>query len=427
MLRPTILALLLFSATSHAQSNPVELVQRLGSGSFAQRERAAKELDRLGELALPALEAATRGGDVETQRRAASLLRRIEERTLADTLLKPTPTRFQFKDTTIRSALLEIEKQTALKLRWPNEEWTRRKITVDTGTLPFWQAWATFCKQAGVHESPLLRRFFVNADDTNAFVINDGKTPESSAADARQSMRVQLHPMPAQELRSNPCYFGIEVRAEPRLQLLGVSAITLDSLTRVPGNLSIGDRAELEESFAPLLAKPGSAFKLAGPYVIDGEWHSIRSDGKFTARVVWKRPALKIDRLADAVGKTFTGRDGVTVEVRAATFNEAGELSLKLHVAKLDGLRDADLGPATARTRSGVVTLLGPADIALAQLELHDAAGKPLVREKATYVEKDDGYDLHLVYAAPAKGNVSLTLMCQRIVSVPVTFRAVPE
>ncbi len=97
-------------------------------------------------------------------------------------------------------------------------------------------------------------------------------------------------------------------------------------------------------------------------------------------------------------------------------------LSLKLHVAKLDGLRDPLLGPATTRTRSGVVTLHGPADIALAQLDLHDPAGKPLIREKASYAEKDGGFDLHLVYAAPANRDVSLTLMCQRLVAVPVTF-----
>ena len=94
MLRVTMLALLLSAASARAQSGPADLVKRLGSGSFAERERAAKELDRLGELALPALEEATRGSDLEAQRRATSLLRRIEERTLAMVLLKPTPTRF---------------------------------------------------------------------------------------------------------------------------------------------------------------------------------------------------------------------------------------------------------------------------------------------------------------------------------------------
>jgi hypothetical protein len=63
---------------------PVELVARLGSPRFAEREAAAESLKRLGDAALPALREARSARDPEIRIRATKLREEIE----ADTLLK---------------------------------------------------------------------------------------------------------------------------------------------------------------------------------------------------------------------------------------------------------------------------------------------------------------------------------------------------
>jgi HEAT repeat protein len=59
------------------------LIKQLGDDAFAQREAASKELDALGEPALPALREAVSSPDAEIRRRAKTLVRSITNRVLA--------------------------------------------------------------------------------------------------------------------------------------------------------------------------------------------------------------------------------------------------------------------------------------------------------------------------------------------------------
>jgi hypothetical protein len=60
-----------------------QLIERLGSNSFKEREKATRRLDQIGEAALPALREAERTGDAEVQSRARRLLRAILNRVCA--------------------------------------------------------------------------------------------------------------------------------------------------------------------------------------------------------------------------------------------------------------------------------------------------------------------------------------------------------
>src|SRR5947209_1009652 len=53
-------------------------VTRLGAEAFAERDAAARLLERLGAAALPALRGAVRSEDPEVRRRAAAIVERIE-------------------------------------------------------------------------------------------------------------------------------------------------------------------------------------------------------------------------------------------------------------------------------------------------------------------------------------------------------------
>src|SRR2546423_1670887 len=66
-----------------AADRVARLVKQLGHREFAKREAASKELDAIGEPALPALRKAASGGDPEVRRRAERILQTVTGRSRA--------------------------------------------------------------------------------------------------------------------------------------------------------------------------------------------------------------------------------------------------------------------------------------------------------------------------------------------------------
>src|SRR6516164_8367992 len=66
-----------------------QLVKQLGSDDFADREKAAKELEQIGTPALEALRAAARGADAEVRMRAGALIGTIEKKAAVEKILAP--------------------------------------------------------------------------------------------------------------------------------------------------------------------------------------------------------------------------------------------------------------------------------------------------------------------------------------------------
>ena len=97
-------ATLFLAASGHAQDTPADWIRKLGSGSYVERERAAKLLEQKGKTALPLLREASVNAARETRRRAPLLMERIEDRALVDDLVKATPTLLQFHDVEFNDA-----------------------------------------------------------------------------------------------------------------------------------------------------------------------------------------------------------------------------------------------------------------------------------------------------------------------------------
>ncbi|HET6574714.1 MAG TPA: hypothetical protein VFG68_13995 [Fimbriiglobus sp.] len=75
----------LVACAAPADPTPEQLVRDLGSPLFAARERATRELWRLGEKARPALTAALKSPDAEVARRAKDILDKFDSGVLPDT------------------------------------------------------------------------------------------------------------------------------------------------------------------------------------------------------------------------------------------------------------------------------------------------------------------------------------------------------
>jgi hypothetical protein len=132
-----------------------KLVKELGSKKFAVRDRAKRELDALGMKALDALRQAARSSDLETSRRAGSLLKKLEEKIAHDSLLAPRKIRLKLKDTPVLDAVAELSRQSGYNIQILGDRaaLADRKITLDTGETTFWQAFDQVCQKGGLVEN----------------------------------------------------------------------------------------------------------------------------------------------------------------------------------------------------------------------------------------------------------------------------------
>jgi len=135
------------------------LIEQLGSDTFTDRQQAFEALDALGESALDALRQATNHEDTEIRKRARDLVSRIEKRTENARLLRPTLVQLAYKDTPLREAMADFQRQSGVRLTLhdPDNQLKDRKLTLNTNKTTFWNALAQFCEAAELHEGDANR------------------------------------------------------------------------------------------------------------------------------------------------------------------------------------------------------------------------------------------------------------------------------
>ena len=174
------------------------LIARLGSGAYADRERATRELDALGADALAALRRAAQSADPETRRRASELIERIGDRIATARILAPSTIEFKYENKPLREAVDDFSRRTGATISLADlNKFRNRTITAATpGPIPFWDAVELFCRKADLHEAPgqpdtpqgnsgmlipgqvIVRRGYRNVNATpSGIVLRDGPGP----------------------------------------------------------------------------------------------------------------------------------------------------------------------------------------------------------------------------------------------------------
>jgi hypothetical protein len=128
-----------------------QLVEKLGSQSFAEREAATKRLDELGVLALGELRAACKSEDPEVASRAKDLVAKIERRISNERAIAPTMVELDAKDIPLDAVLAALSKQAGCEVVLGGlkpDELAGKKVTVATGKVPFWTAVLWVCDAA---------------------------------------------------------------------------------------------------------------------------------------------------------------------------------------------------------------------------------------------------------------------------------------
>ncbi len=161
--RPRLPALLLAAGLACILTIPVvaesdaervdKLIEQLGSSSYHEREAASKALEAVGAPALESLRKAADSDDIEVRRRAAELVKRIEKNAETNRVLTGKRVHLVYKETPLAQAVADFAKKTGYELELHDAEHklADRKITLDTGDVPFWQAFDQFCEQAKVN------------------------------------------------------------------------------------------------------------------------------------------------------------------------------------------------------------------------------------------------------------------------------------
>lgn len=131
-----------------------ELVQKLGSSKFAERNLAQKELEAIGAPALDALRKAAKDGDLETTKRAADLVRKLEDRIFTAQLLTPRRVHLKVKDMPVLDAVAELARLSGypIVVQGDRTKVSEAKVTIDTGDVTFWEALDKLCAAGALVE-----------------------------------------------------------------------------------------------------------------------------------------------------------------------------------------------------------------------------------------------------------------------------------
>ena len=429
-----------------AQESAAELVRRLNSASYAEREQAARKLEALGKSALPVLNQAIEKSDLETKRRAAVIIERIEARLLFDELVTATPLHFKVRDMPADEALREFERQTGVRIGVARR---KERISVDIAGLPLWQAWRELRKAASLEEADytlsaaklkppqettveelrtlLDRRDFDIAPHFSTPRVEFAPAVGSTgfATDDRHSIRVRVKAMESLVVGKTPhMVFAVEMRAEPRLDIVAMPKVELTKIVDATGRardiqavkllpeaFAMGESADFLAGFIGEIQYGGLLHLRMVPLPdMPGKLRELH--GQVRVQVQVRPRMLEVPNVLGSVGKEVRGKEGVTLKVLEAVRTEEGGVHLRLFVDQIDSLTPKTLAEQVVRVRPGVVALRGAMDVALERLQLYDRMGRTHERTIIRYSQAKNGkgYEAEVAFAGNGSEARELTL-----------------
>jgi hypothetical protein len=360
------------------------LVLLLGSRKYAEREAAGRQLEALGEAALPALRRAARGTDLETSRRAGLLVVRIEDRLEVARLLTGTRVRLTFKDTPVLDAVEEVAARTGFHLQVEGDTAAleARTVSLDTGLTTAWEALAQFCRKAGLTEGPPPGSL-----PGDGLSLADGRAagPPTYLAGS-----VRVRALPARGKEEARQGFVLEALPAPGVAWQGVVGVRLTRAVNERGEELIRpalppaeagvpqpgpDRPAVWDALSGRPAAGAQGRREVAVWLPAGKQPAARLRevrGFVSVQVSTVRELLSVDLTQLAQGKEFTDANGRSLKVlKFARDNES--LTLEVQVKAQSGAGGGAFH--VVRDRKGVLVMRGGRRDAVVGLALQDSAG----------------------------------------------------
>jgi hypothetical protein len=482
--------LLSYCSFSAGETDPIQkLILKLGSDHFAERQHAMRELDTLGSAALAALQKANQSADPEIRRRSAELVEKIEKRILSARLLEPKKIHLVYRDVPLSQAIDDFAKKSGYGIKYQrNINAANRTLNLDTGELPFWDAWELFCRKADVMDRSLssnnasklrmpeldrlreqeLRRFILEEQmlgingnypvPPSALSLVDGKAPVlplcRSGAVRIQALSPDLSFLRI-PVKDDEFQLVLEITPEPKLAWKKVIDVRIEQaiddmdhqLIFVPEALQSTSDYEVElrtrwlvngktsdqELIADSLRQYALRFK-------SGKSKPVRiKELKGTVAAQVDTPPedlVSIDNIFQALGKTIKGKDGLMVTLTQLETDQSGSVRVQLElqtppppgadrVIMGRGVRRARLGGAFIETSGWA----GPGNISFL-----DSRGKTISLNRTSSHSIWKGNEVVQIYSAsfqqPKGGGefVKFVYSGQRtvVIDVPFVLKDVP-
>ena len=358
------------------------LVAQLGSERFSEREAATRTLDTLGAAALPVLQQACKDEDAEIRRRAQELAEAIEKRLETETLLAARRCHLVYKDVPLADALKDFNDKTGANVQIDERDKGKvasRRITLDTGDVPFWEALAQFCQQAeltdpaepmkaAVNPTPyrgnVRRQLLIRPGVQTSYVAGAGGDGRLNLVDGKPQ-RLPTCLAGAVRIRALPpgngvpggdkgLPLGLDITPEPKLQWQGVINVRIDKavddqgqrLSQASGFGAAGQQDPFEEQNLRLQLAAANGMPTAVR-----QWPILLKSGKVAARVLKElqgtvaaqvqtppQPLLTVDNVLKADGRTIKGSDGASLKVIEAHRQANGQIKLQVQLTTSQGL-----------------------------------------------------------------------------------------
>ena len=377
------LLLVLQLVAQSPSANPQGLLEQLGSTRYAEREAAARSLEKLGREAIPVLQLGRDSRDLEIRTRAAVLLQRIEE----SLLTRPTMVWLNFKDVSLADAVLALSRQTGMKISLVPENlprWDQERLNLqETEPLPFWSAMDRLAAAASLRADVELRGFGNHRQPT--FSLTDRIARPVSPTSDHGPFRISLLRLesfslvePVQEfplMRRNPglagraaarqdrlppqlrsvtstqCSVHLLVMAEPRLSVSQNGPVQI-----LEASDNLGNSLRMANPAAPVLVPTGTLLAGSCSSVVhvgaplnrpQHPGQTIKAlRGSVPLRITARQPEPLVVPLASSAGKTFDSRDLhiVVHELRLDPNTHQRQLDLTVHETGSEGIPSADTG-----------------------------------------------------------------------------------
>lgn len=205
-------AVLLASAEPPGEAEIARLIKQLEAPRFDDREAAARRLEELGPVALPALREAMQSRNPAVAQRAALIVQVIEQRGDARDILQPTMVELNVVDSPIESILVQLSAKAQVQFDIP-DELRGRKVAFNTaGQMPFWRAVEQLAQEVG---------FALQQSNIGEQVLKvvPGKPPEAQSCHLG-AIWLRLRPAAPRrnDVITDERRFILEVYTEPKLR-----------------------------------------------------------------------------------------------------------------------------------------------------------------------------------------------------------------
>ena len=221
------------------------LVEKLGSDEIAERQKAAKELLKLGPPALPALRGHVEKADGERKVVLQSIVAKLEREVRLQKLLESPPVvTLKVRDAVIEDVLEDIAKQTGLQVEGFMLDASFR-VTAEFDRVPLWKALDEIGRLHGgviTHYYPARVLVEPGARTGSPLVIHKG---------------LGLHLRPVVRTATGAVELQAVINHAPGLPIWSTS-VEYKELTDDLGKSLVDKEPGLEEWFAPSFAGPAS-------------------------------------------------------------------------------------------------------------------------------------------------------------------------